>query len=125
MAAGDTQTKLGALKVLDRSLWLATMRLAFEDGRTVMQAIAWMKERGYGEPKLRTMAHAKAEAERELGHSLTTERPPEPPSRAKSPCKECRGFGRKDESGRPSLKKSHAACAVCGGTGKVQGEVRA
>ena len=116
-------TKLGALKVMDRALWIATIRLAFEEGRTVAEAMTWLEGRGYGPVSLRTMMYALEEVQAEVG-SVRTERPPdpEPPPPWKVPCKGCKGFGHMDKHGRPSLKSGHAACEKCGGTGSVPGD---
>jgi hypothetical protein len=116
-------SKLGALKVLDHDLWVSTMKQAFEEGRTNAEANAWLEKRGYGPVSDRAMRAAVDEMRKELGHSIRTERPLAVTVGPKRPCKACKGFGRIDPTGKPSLKRGHKACEACGGEGKLPGEV--
>ena len=117
-------TKLGALKVLDHDLWVANMRLAFEDGRTPAEAIVWLAKMGYDGVTPRAMREAIADWRKEQGHSIRTERPEEPPAPTpwKVPCKACKGFGHLNKDGEPSLKSRDAMCKACNGIGRVQGQ---
>jgi hypothetical protein len=108
-------TKLGGLKALDKDQWTWLMQRAFEDGRTAKEAIVWLRENDYGDVSLRQIRRATAEWQEEQGKSIFTEKPPEPPP--KGPCKACRGFGRVDRDGKPTLRRAVPVCKVCDGRG--------